>query len=96
MLVIMYIFVGLGSGIQNAGWNVWISSMANSHEVLGCFHGFYGIGATISPFIATSVITKAGWKWNSYYYLLVGRLDLSDDLLSSANSNANPRRGLRF
>ncbi|KAI2817690.1 hypothetical protein CBS115989_5765 [Aspergillus niger] len=72
VLVIMYIFVGLGSGIQNAGWNVWISSMANSHEVLGCFHGFYGIGATISPFIATSVITKAGWKWNSYYYLLTG------------------------
>ncbi|KAE8331069.1 cytochrome P450 [Aspergillus sergii] len=72
VLVIMYIFVGLGSGIQNAGWNVWISSLANSHEVLGCFHGFYGIGATVSPLIATTLITKAGWEWNSYYYILTG------------------------
>ncbi|KAB8273783.1 cytochrome P450 [Aspergillus minisclerotigenes] len=72
VLVIMYIFVGLGSGIQNAGWNVWISSLANSHEVLGCFHGFYGVGATVSPLIATTLITKAGWHWNSCYYLLTG------------------------
>ncbi|KAE8418970.1 major facilitator superfamily domain-containing protein [Aspergillus pseudocaelatus] len=72
VLVIMYIFVGLGSGIQNAGWNVWISSLANSHEVLGCFHGFYGVGATVSPLIATTLITKAGWAWNSCYYLLTG------------------------
>ncbi|OOQ91821.1 MFS transporter [Penicillium brasilianum] len=72
VLVIMYIFVGLGSGIQNAGWNVWISSLANSHEVLGCFHGFYGVGATVSPLVATTLITKAGWEWNAYYYLLTG------------------------
>ncbi|RAH41575.1 MFS transporter [Aspergillus brunneoviolaceus CBS 621.78] len=84
LLVIMYIFVGLGSGIQNAGWNVWISSMANSHEVLGCFHGFYGIGATVSPLIATSVITKAGWEWNSYYYLLTGTAAL--ELVSATSA----------
>lgn len=71
VLVIMYIFVGLGSGIQNAGWNVWISSLANSHEVLGCFHGFYGVGATVSPLVATTLITKVGWEWNTFYYLLV-------------------------
>ncbi|KAJ5167921.1 uncharacterized protein N7482_003515 [Penicillium canariense] len=71
-LVIMYMFVGLGSGIQNAGWNVWISHMADSHEVLGCFHGFYGVGATVSPLVATSLITKAGWEWYSFYYLLTG------------------------
>ncbi|RAK73462.1 MFS general substrate transporter [Aspergillus fijiensis CBS 313.89] len=84
VLVIMYIFVGLGSGIQNAGWNVWISSMANSHEVLGCFHGFYGIGATVSPLIATSVITKAGWEWNSYYHLLTGTAALELVIATSA------------
>ncbi|KAF3386158.1 Bypass of stop codon protein 6 [Penicillium rolfsii] len=72
VLVIMYIFVGLGSGIQNAGWNVWISALANSHEVLGCFHGFYGVGATVSPLVATTLITKAGWEWNAFYYLLSG------------------------
>lgn len=71
VLVVMYILVGLGSGIQNAAWNVWIGNMANSNEVLGFFHGFYGIGATISPLVATSLITKAGWSWYEHYYLLV-------------------------
>ncbi|KXG52848.1 Major facilitator superfamily domain, general substrate transporter [Penicillium griseofulvum] len=68
----MYILVGLGSGFHNAAWNVWIGNMANSNEVLGFFHGFYGIGGTVSPFVATSLIIKAGWEWYSYYYLMTG------------------------
>jgi fucose permease len=71
VLVIMYILVGLGSGFHNAAWNVWIGNMANSNEVLGFFHGFYGVGATVSPLVATTLIIKAGWEWYSYYYLMV-------------------------
>jgi fucose permease len=71
VLVFLYALIGLGSGIQNAAWNVWIGNMANSHEVLGIFHGFYGIGATISPVVATSLITKDKWEWYSFYYLMV-------------------------
>ncbi|CAG7920974.1 unnamed protein product [Penicillium olsonii] len=72
VLVVSYVLVGLGSGFHNAAWNVWIGNMANSNEVLGFFHGFYGIGATISPLVATTLITKAGWQWYSYYYLMTG------------------------
>ncbi|OQE22906.1 hypothetical protein PENFLA_c012G01748 [Penicillium flavigenum] len=72
VLVVMYVLVGLGSGFHNAAWNVWIGNMANSHEVLGFFHGFYGVGATISPLVATSLIIKAGWEWYCYYYLMTG------------------------
>ncbi|KAJ5674002.1 hypothetical protein N7462_009441 [Penicillium macrosclerotiorum] len=72
VLVIMYMFVGFGSGLQNAAWNVWIGNMASSHQVLGCLHGFYGIGATFSPLVATSLITKAGWEWYLIYYLMTG------------------------
>ncbi|CAG8204761.1 unnamed protein product [Penicillium nalgiovense] len=72
VLVVMYVLVGLGSGFHNAAWNVWIGNMANSHEVLGFFHGFYGMGATISPLVATSLIIKAGWEWYCYYYLMTG------------------------
>jgi fucose permease len=59
VLVVMYLIIGFGSGIQNAAWNVWIGNMANSNEVLGFLHGFYGVGATCSPLIATTVITRA-------------------------------------
>ncbi|KAJ5714207.1 uncharacterized protein N7483_011388 [Penicillium malachiteum] len=72
VLVITYIFVGFGSGLQNAAWNVWIGNMANFNEVLGFFHGFFGVGATISPLIATSLITKANWEWYKFYYLMIG------------------------
>ncbi|KAJ5366226.1 hypothetical protein N7541_000167 [Penicillium brevicompactum] len=72
VLIVVYVLVGLGSGFHNAAWNVWIGNMANSNEVLGFFHGFYGIGATISPLVATTVITKAGWPWYSYYYIMTG------------------------
>lgn len=72
VLIIMYGIIGFGSGIQNAAWNVWIGNMANSHEVLGFLHGFFGVGATCSPLIATTLITKAGWNWFSFYYLMVG------------------------
>ncbi|KAJ5630699.1 uncharacterized protein N7484_010799 [Penicillium longicatenatum] len=76
VLVLMYVFVGFGSGIQNAAWNVWIGNMANSNEVLGFFHGFFGVGATVSPLIATSLITKADWMWSSFYYLMTGAATL--------------------
>lgn len=74
----MYLTIGFGSGIQNAAWNVWIGNMANSNEVLGFLHGFYGLGATCSPLIATTVITKAGWAWFSFYYLMVFISSLPD------------------
>ncbi|KAJ5200748.1 hypothetical protein N7491_008446 [Penicillium cf. griseofulvum] len=84
VMVIMYILVGLGSGFHNAAWNVWIGNMANSNEVLGFFHGFYGIGGTISPFVATSLIIKAGWEWYSYYYLMTGAAAIALIYSSSA------------
>ncbi|KAJ5587842.1 uncharacterized protein N7459_003607 [Penicillium hispanicum] len=84
VLVVIYILVGLGSGIQNAAWNVWIGNMANSNEVLGFFHGFFGVGATISPLVATTLITKAGWPWYSFYHLLTGAAAL--ELLYAASA----------
>ncbi|PYH80450.1 MFS general substrate transporter [Aspergillus uvarum CBS 121591] len=91
-LVIAYIFVGIGSGLHNAAWNVWIGNMANSHEVLGFFHGFYGVGATTSPLLATTWITKAGWQWYSYYYLLTGEAIISLVYATSAFWNETEAR----
>ncbi|CRG85811.1 Bypass of stop codon protein 6 [Talaromyces islandicus] len=72
VLVVMFLLIGFASGIQNAAWNVWVGNMANSNEVLGFLHGFYGVGATSSPLIATTLITKAGWEWFDFYYLMAG------------------------
>lgn len=71
-LVIVFMLSGYGNGLGDSAWNAWIGAMQNSNEVLGFLHAFYGLGALLSPIIATSLITKAGWKWYQFYYLLIG------------------------
>ncbi|KAJ6094508.1 hypothetical protein N7467_002021 [Penicillium canescens] len=72
VLVVSFIFAGLGNGVEDAAWNAWIGNMANANEVLGFLHGIYGAGAVISPLIATSMIAKGGLPWYYFYYVMVG------------------------
>lgn len=72
VLVFGYLLAGYGNGLADSGFNAWIGDMANANEVLGFLHGMYGLGATLSPLIATTVVTKAGWQWYQFYYLLAG------------------------
>ena len=72
VLVIAFLLAGLGNGLEDSGWNAWIGVMANANEMLGFLHGFYGLGATIAPLIATTMITKAGWPWYTWYYFMIG------------------------
>ena len=58
--------------------------MANANEVLGFLHGFYGLGAAISPLVATSLVTQAGWEWYKFYYIMVGAAALEVVVLVSA------------
>ncbi|KAJ5756912.1 uncharacterized protein N7511_007094 [Penicillium nucicola] len=72
VLVVAFIFAGLGNGVEDAAWNAWIGNMANANEVLGFLHGIYGVGAVISPLIATSMIARGGLPWYYFYYVMVG------------------------
>ena len=49
-----------------------MGDMANNNEILGFLHAFYGLGAAISPLIATTIVTKAHWHWYEFYYIMVG------------------------
>ncbi|GME51337.1 hypothetical protein GTA08_BOTSDO05339 [Neofusicoccum parvum] len=71
VLVIILALAGFGNGLEDAGWNAWMGNMANANEVLGFLHAFYSIGATISPLVATSMITKAHLQWYEFYYVMV-------------------------
>jgi fucose permease len=72
VLVVVFIVAGFGNGMGDSGWNAWIGDMANANEVLGFLHGFYGLGAAMSPLVATTLITQAGWRWYEFYYFMVG------------------------
>ncbi|KAJ5810773.1 Major facilitator superfamily domain general substrate transporter [Penicillium robsamsonii] len=71
VLVVAFVFAGLGNGLEDAAWNAWIGNMANANEVLGVLHGIYGAGAVISPLVATSIIAKGGLPWYYFYYVMV-------------------------
>lgn len=71
-LVIAFIVAGFGQGVADGAWNAWIGDMANANELLGFLHGFYGLGAALSPLIATTLITKVSWEWYEFYYIMIG------------------------
>ncbi|KAK2772658.1 major facilitator superfamily transporter [Colletotrichum kahawae] len=70
VLTVVYILVGLGSGAKTAAWNSFVGGFNNSNELLGLLHGFYGIGATITPVTASALFSQ-GWHWYQVYYVLV-------------------------
>lgn len=69
--MISFIFAGFGNGLEDAAWNAWIGNMAHSNELLGLLHGLYGVGAVLSPLIATSMIVRANMPWYYFYYVMV-------------------------
>ncbi|KAH6679824.1 major facilitator superfamily domain-containing protein [Halenospora varia] len=72
VLPVILVLSGFGSGLEDSGWNAWVGNMENANELLGFLHGAYGLGATISPLIATAMVTKGHLQWYTFYYLLVG------------------------
>ena len=72
VVVVFYAIIGFGSGLIDAGWNAWIGDMANANQILGFLHGFYGLGATVTPLIATAMVTKGGLGWEKFYYVMLG------------------------
>lgn len=74
VVVVMLASAGFGNGLLDAAWNAWIGQMDHANQLLGFLHGFYGLGATIAPLIATSMITKGSLGWWTFYYIMAGLL----------------------
>lgn len=71
-LIVCFCISAFGIALSDAAWNAWIGAMQNSNEVLGILHAFYGLGATLSPLFATTMITKGDLEWYTFYYLMIG------------------------
>ncbi|KAI1763868.1 MFS general substrate transporter [Hypoxylon sp. FL1150] len=72
VLVIAFMLAGFGNGAADAAWNAWIGNMARANELLGILHGLYGVGAVLSPLVATTMITKGNLPWYTFYYVMIG------------------------
>ncbi|KAK9240015.1 major facilitator superfamily domain-containing protein [Lipomyces kononenkoae] len=70
VVVVGFFFGGLGMACVVANVNVFLSYLANTEACFGIAHGSYGAGATISPLIATAMVSR-GIKWSYYYSILL-------------------------
>lgn len=68
LIVTGFFFGGVGIAIVLAQSNVFLSRLDKNSKYLAFFHGSYGVGATVSPLLATTMIDN-GVKWN-YVYLI--------------------------
>lgn len=71
VLVVVFIIVGFGNGLEDAAWCAWTGNMVNANRIQGILQAFYSGGATVSPLIATAMTNKAGLPWYAFYYMMV-------------------------
>lgn len=71
VVVVAFLLLGLGMAITLALNNVFLANMTNSTMMLGLGHGSYGIGGTIGPIIATSMVSH-GIIWSRFYLIGIG------------------------
>lgn len=71
VVVCAFIALGFAVGIFEAMLNAFAGSLQEAGMVLGCLHGFYGLGAAVAPIIATQMVVH-GIVWHHFYALLTG------------------------
>lgn len=81
VIVFGFFFGGCGLAIVLSQFNVFLSRLDKLSKYLSICHGSYGVGATISPLIATAIASK-GIKWH-YFYLILLALMISNTIIFS-------------
>ncbi|KAI9634044.1 major facilitator superfamily domain-containing protein [Dioszegia hungarica] len=67
IFVIAYIFAGLGMGWQDAQVNSLAARMPHATTVMFMSHAVYGLGATVSPFVATAFVQRVTSRFYLYF-----------------------------
>jgi fucose permease len=68
VVVFAFFLIGWAMSINIALSNVFCASLASSTVIMGAAQGAYGLGGTIGPIIATSIISQ-GTIWSRYYFI---------------------------
>lgn len=72
MIPVSFFLTGFGMSINLAMSNIFCGGMRNGTTALGSLHGSYGIGGTVGPLIATSIVAVGGAIWSRFYFLTLG------------------------
>ena len=88
VVVLGFFFGGCGLAMVAAQCNIFLSRLDKQSKYLAYYHGGYGIGATISPLIATSIV-NSGVSWNLFYLILLGLMVITAINLYFSFQNAD-------
>src|SRR5256886_7617942 len=69
LLEISYVCMGLGTGMIETGFNIFISALPGRTSLLNYLHAFYGVGTIFGPLLATGILALL-WGWNRIYVVL--------------------------
>lgn len=72
VVLVFLVLAGFGNGLLDAAWNAFVGELRNANQLLGIVHGFYGLGASLAPIIATTIVTKYDLPWNRFFFVMVG------------------------
>ncbi|KAF3914191.1 hypothetical protein ABW20_dc0100835 [Dactylellina cionopaga] len=74
LFVVSFFIGGIGVAIQDAQTNTFNANLPRAHLFLGLGHGFYGLGALVSPLIATAIAnTTPDYRhWYYFYFAALG------------------------
>lgn len=71
VLLFMFLPLGFGGAILDAGLNAYIAGLPRNTALLNYLHAFYGTGALLGPIIASGLLA-IGFGWNSVYVVWIG------------------------
>lgn len=71
VICLAYFIGGIGLSIAGSQLNIFVSRYEKASLALGYFHGCYGLGASVSPLLAT-VFVSQGYSWHTFYFILLG------------------------
>ncbi|ETI21928.1 hypothetical protein G647_05998 [Cladophialophora carrionii CBS 160.54] len=70
-----YSLFGFGTGLADAGWCAWASSLPYANICQGMMHGAFSAGCVVGPIAALAVLNK-GFEWYGFYGLAAALLSL--------------------
>ncbi|EPS39576.1 hypothetical protein H072_6646 [Dactylellina haptotyla CBS 200.50] len=74
LFVVAFFVGGIGVAVQDAQTNTFNANLPRAHIFLGLGHGCYGLGALVSPLVATAIAnTTSDFRyWYYFYFAAVG------------------------
>ncbi|XPT04740.1 Protein-serine/threonine phosphatase [Ascochyta lentis] len=72
LFALTFFLAALRIACQDAYSNTFVTTVPSAHRWLGFIHAMYALGALVSPFVATAIVSSVQSRWSIFHVFLVG------------------------